>query len=81
MALKIDDLPGAIRQAKKELRAALPNYREVFAEVEAAIIAEAKRIAAQRDRGEDVDLGEGAHGRRLVIGWDRRRFLVPWAPS
>src|SRR5215470_6018389 len=54
MALKIDDLPGAIRQAKKELRAALPNYREVFAEVEAVIGEEAKRIAAQRARGEDV---------------------------
>ena len=51
MALIIDDLPGAIRQAKKELRAALPNYREVFAEVEEAISAEAKRIAGQRDRG------------------------------
>jgi hypothetical protein len=54
MALIIDDLPSAIRQAKKELRAALPNYREVFAEVEEAISAEAKRIAGQRDRGEDV---------------------------
>ncbi|SAL73574.1 dioxygenase [Caballeronia arvi] len=66
MALKIDDLPSAIRQAKKELRAALPNYREVFAEVEKAIGQEAKRIAAQRDRGEDVipeirfaDIAEG----------------------
>ncbi|WP_250504371.1 DUF1479 domain-containing protein [Caballeronia sp. AZ7_KS35] len=54
MALKIDDLPGAIRQAKKELRAALPNYREVFAQVEQTIGEEAKRIAARRDRGEDV---------------------------
>jgi hypothetical protein len=54
MALIIDDLPSSIRQAKKELRVALPNYSEVFAEVEEAIIAEAKRIAAQRDRGEDV---------------------------
>ncbi|CAL8479990.1 DUF1479 domain-containing protein [Caballeronia sp. S22] len=54
MALKIDDLSSAIRQAKKELRAALPNYREVFAEVEASIGEEAKRIAAQRDRGENV---------------------------
>jgi hypothetical protein len=51
MALIIDDLPSAIRQAKKELRAALPNYREVFAEVEEAISAEAKRIAGQRDQG------------------------------
>ena len=54
MALKIEDLPGAIRQAKRELRAALPNYGEVFAEVEEAIGAEAKRIAGRRDRGEDV---------------------------
>ncbi|MFM0516065.1 MULTISPECIES: DUF1479 domain-containing protein [Caballeronia] len=54
MALKIDDLSSAIRQAKKELRAALPNYREVFAEVEASIGEEAKRIAAQRGRGENV---------------------------
>ncbi|KND61943.1 hypothetical protein BVER_01545 [Candidatus Burkholderia verschuerenii] len=66
MALVIDDLPAAIRQAKKELRAALPNYREVFAEVEAAIGAQAKAIAAQRDRGENVipeiqfsDIAEG----------------------
>lgn len=54
MALKIDDLSSAIRQAKRELRAALPNYREIFAEVEASIGEEAKRIAAQRDRGENV---------------------------
>jgi hypothetical protein len=54
MALEIDDLAAAIRQAKKELRAALPNYREVFADVDAAISTEAKRIAAQRDRGENV---------------------------
>ncbi|SAL30090.1 dioxygenase [Caballeronia cordobensis] len=54
MALNIDDLPGAIRQAKKALRAGLPNYREVFAEVEKAIGDEAKRIAAQRDAGESV---------------------------
>lgn len=54
MALEIDDVSSAIRQAKKELRAALPNYREVFAEVEAEISAQAKQIAAQRARGEAV---------------------------
>jgi hypothetical protein len=54
MALQIDDLPGAIRQAKRELREQLPNYREVFAEVEAAMTREAQHIAAQRDRGEPV---------------------------
>jgi Protein of unknown function (DUF1479) len=54
MALKIDDLPAAIRQAKQELRERLPNYRDVFAEVDEAIRAEASRIAEQRNRGEDV---------------------------
>ena len=41
MALTIDDLPAAIRQAKRELREQLPNYRDVFAEVEEAIRADA----------------------------------------
>ena len=54
MALMIDDLPAAIRQAKQELRARLPNYRDVFAEVDETIRAEASRIAAQRSRGENV---------------------------
>ena len=53
-ALKIDDLPAAIRQAKRALRETLPNYREVFAEVEQAISEEATRIAGLRDRGEAV---------------------------
>ncbi|RQN37676.1 DUF1479 domain-containing protein [Paraburkholderia tropica] len=54
MPLQIDDLPGAIRAAKNELRERLPNYREVFAEVEADMIAQAERIAALRERGEPV---------------------------
>lgn len=54
MSLHIEDFPGAIRQAKNELRKALPDYREVFAEVEEAVSAEAKQIASRRDRGEDV---------------------------
>ena len=54
MALRIDDLPTAIRQAKQELRKRLPNYRDVFAEVDEAIRAEAGALAAQRNRGEDV---------------------------
>ncbi|MDN7181302.1 DUF1479 domain-containing protein [Caballeronia sp. SEWSISQ10-4 2] len=53
-ALQIDDLPAAIRQAKRELRERLPNYREVFAEVEKAISEEARLIAGRRDRGEAV---------------------------
>lgn len=54
MALHIDDLPAAIRAAKRELRAALPNHREVFAEVEAAMRETAREIAALRDRGAAV---------------------------
>ncbi|NML30154.1 DUF1479 domain-containing protein [Paraburkholderia antibiotica] len=54
MALQIDDLPAAIRNAKRELRARLPNYRDVFAELEAAMTKEAQQIAALRERGEAV---------------------------
>lgn len=54
MALEIDDLPATIRQAKRALRKRLPNYREVFAEVEEAIRAEASEIAERRNRGENV---------------------------
>jgi len=53
-ALQIDDLPAAIRQAKRELRERLPNYHEVFAEVEKAISEEARLVAERRDRGEAV---------------------------
>jgi hypothetical protein len=54
MALQIDDLPAAIRHAKRELRAMLPNYREVFADVEASMTKEAEHIATLRERGEPV---------------------------
>ena len=54
MALHIDDLPAAIREAKRELRENLPNYKAVFAEVEAAMHEEARRIAQLRQRGEPV---------------------------
>ena len=54
MALHIDDLPAAIRKAKRELRENLPNYKAVFAEVEAAMHEEAQRIAQLRQRGEPV---------------------------
>jgi Protein of unknown function (DUF1479) len=54
MALAINDLAAAIRQAKKELRTQLPNYREVFLEVEKAIIEEADKIAASRASGASV---------------------------
>ena len=52
--LQIDDLPAAIRAAKQELRKALPNYRQVFAEVEEDVKKQVEIIAAQRARGESV---------------------------
>jgi hypothetical protein len=54
MALQIDDLAAAIRNAKRELREQLPNYREVFAEVEAALTRDADHIATLREHGEPV---------------------------
>jgi len=35
MSLIIENLPEAIRTTKQQLRAALPQYKEVFREVEA----------------------------------------------
>ncbi|PTB22855.1 DUF1479 domain-containing protein [Trinickia symbiotica] len=54
MALQIDDLSAAIRRTKRELREQLPNFKEVFADIEAAMIDEAERIATLRDEGEAV---------------------------
>jgi hypothetical protein len=52
--LHIDDLPIAIREAKRALRQALPNYREVFLAVEEDIKQQAGVITAQRARGDSV---------------------------
>lgn len=46
--LQIDDLPGAIRAAKRRLRAELPNYREAFLDVATAI--EQQVVAIERER-------------------------------
>src|ERR1700748_3511446 len=54
MALVVNDLSAAIRQAKKELRERLPNYREVFLEAEKSMVEEARKIAALRDNGQSV---------------------------
>ncbi|WP_211245569.1 DUF1479 domain-containing protein [Actinomadura oligospora] len=53
-----DDLPGAIRQVKRALRARIAasgrTVEEVFAVVERAVRAEVADIAAARERGEEV---------------------------
>ncbi len=51
MPLIIDDLPDAIRLAKRTLRAALPNHAQVFGEVEGAIAQQVDAIRRDRDRG------------------------------
>lgn len=48
-ALHIDDLPAAIRAVKRHLRAQLPNYRDVFLEVEADIKQQVAAIVAERE--------------------------------
>lgn len=52
--LIIEDLPSAIRQAKRELRAQLPAYREIFHEVEEDIRRRVEAIARERDQGRPV---------------------------
>ncbi len=73
MALHIDDLPAAIRAAKRELRAQLPNLAAVFAEVEAAMHEQADRIERLRARGEPVipeiayaDIADGRVGAAAI---------------
>jgi hypothetical protein len=47
----IDDVPAAIRAAKQSLRAGLPRYRDVFAQVEADIARQVEVIVAARENG------------------------------
>jgi hypothetical protein len=54
MALVIDNLPEAIRSAKKALREALPNHAEVFRQVEAEMRQRVNAIVKERESGEAV---------------------------
>ncbi|CAG4886105.1 DUF1479 domain-containing protein [Paraburkholderia saeva] len=51
MPLIIDNLPDAIRTTKRMLRAALPNYQQVFQEVEGAMKQQIDAIVGERERG------------------------------
>jgi len=53
-SLHIEDLPAAIRSVKKQLRQSLPNYREVFGQVDAEIRRKVEVIAQERQRGDSV---------------------------
>lgn len=54
MELVIENLPEAIRTTKKQLRAALPEYKEVFREVEGEMRGRVEEIVAERESGQDV---------------------------
>ncbi|MEX3855838.1 DUF1479 domain-containing protein [Paraburkholderia sp. BR10923] len=65
-SLHIEDLPAAIRSVKKQLRQRLPNYREVFEQVDAEIRRKVEVIAQERQHGDAVipeiqyaDIAEG----------------------
>ncbi|GLU34988.1 DUF1479 domain-containing protein [Trinickia caryophylli] len=82
-ALAIDDLPSAIRRAKREIREALPHYREVFAQVEAAFQEEASRLSQLRARGQSVipelafaDIEHGRVGAQTIDLIKRRGACV-----
>ena len=54
MSLVIENLPEAIRSAKQQLRAALPEYKEIFREVEADMRRRVEEIVSERESGHDV---------------------------
>ncbi len=54
MSLVIENLPETIRTTKEQLRAALPEYQEVFREVEAEMRGRVEEIVSERESGHDV---------------------------
>jgi Protein of unknown function (DUF1479) len=54
MSLIIENLPEAVRVTKQQLRAALPEYKEVFREVEAEMRGRVEEIVSERESGHDV---------------------------
>jgi hypothetical protein len=54
MSLIIENLPEAIRTTKQRLRAALPEYKAVFLEVEAEMRRRVEEIVSERESGHDV---------------------------
>ena len=54
MPFEVENLPEAIRQVKRDLRAALPNYAEVFRDVENDLRRKVAQIVKERDAGDPV---------------------------
>jgi hypothetical protein len=53
MNLNIEDLPQAIREIKQRLRQELPNYKQVFTELESDIKRQIDAIRCEMERGEN----------------------------
>ncbi|QCR35420.1 DUF1479 domain-containing protein [Nissabacter sp. SGAir0207] len=66
-ALTIDNIPEAIRKVKQQLRRDLPDYAEVFRQVEQDVAAQVAAIRAELARGENpvpqLDADDILHGR------------------
>jgi hypothetical protein len=54
MPFEIENLPEAIRQVKKDLRQALPNYADAFRDVESEMRRRVAQIVKEREAGEAV---------------------------
>jgi Gig2-like len=54
MKFRVENLPEAIREAKRELRRQLPSYASVFHEVESEMRSRVAQIAKEREAGEAV---------------------------
>src|ERR1700735_2980300 len=54
MPPEVENLSEAIRQVKRDLRAALPNYAEIFRDVESEMRRKVAQIVKERDAGEPV---------------------------
>lgn len=52
-SLQIDDIPSAIKAVKQQLRQALPNYLQVFQEVEENIRQQVSEIRRSLAQGEN----------------------------
>ena len=83
MPLVIENLPETIRTTKKELKAALPKYREIFQDVEAEMRSRVGEIVKEREAGQPVipivqyaDIEGGAVPEDLVSKIKRRGACV-----
>lgn len=76
MNLHIDDLPLAIRNIKQQLRKNLPNYKEVFADLENDMKRQIETIRQELERGENpvpqIDADDIIHNRISV----RQKALI-----